>query len=299
MDQPQSMLPRPSISPSEVKERTALRASLLQELSRELRKLDPVPSFDGPGYMRGHVAFEGASDQQGQILAWLIDYLKSQPGPRLEAASVGAGSGILDVPMLESVCAHKQVHYTVFEPFEAQCERFQERAAALCASSALELLIECKSLEQVEPGRAFDVVLAIHSIYSFQGLEEAVERLLRITRPGGELVIAVAPLEQMNQLSELFWQSHHDGALGFEEQVGRALSNLGVAHTNQRIDACLEVAMDDPGRSDIVDFLTQCPLGQCPEQIQQLVLRYLEATGDSDPSQLRVPHPVHMLRVRK
>lgn len=279
--------------------RSASRARLLAHTVERIAALDEVPSYDGAGYMRGHVAFEGASDQQGQILDWLIAFATKHAGATFEAASVGAGSGILDVPMLEAVCQTKRVEYTVFEPFEAQCRKFEQRAAHVTESDRLALSVECAKIEEVAPERQFDVVFSIHSIYSFEGLEQAVARLIQMTRPGGELVIAVAPLEQMNQLAEAFWQPQHEGDLGFEEQVVAALRSLGADFSQERIDAELQVSLECEELLDIASFLVQCPLEQCPEDLRALVLEYLQVCGRSTARELVIPHPVQILRVRR
>lgn len=281
--------------------RSASRARLLAQIADQIATLGEVPAYDGTGYMRGHVAFEGASDQQGQILDWLIAFASKRAGEVFQAASVGAGSGILDVPILEAVSQAKRVDYTVFEPFEAQCDKFEKRAAHLIESRGdrLALSVECAKIEEVAPERQFDVVFSIHSIYSFEGLEQAVARLIQLTRPGGELVIAVAPLEQMNQLAEVFWQPQHEGDLGFEEQVVAALRSLGADFSEERIDAELEVSLDSEDLMDIASFLVQCPLEQCPGELKALVLEYLKVCGRSQGRELVIPHPVQMLRVRR
>ncbi len=279
--------------------RSASRTRILAQIASQIGKLEEVPAYDGAGYMRGHEAFEGASDQQGQILNWLIKFAKKRPGEAFEAASVGAGSGILDVPILEAVCQAKRVEYTVFEPFEAQCRKFEQRAAHLSGSDRLDLSVECAKVEEVAPERQFDVVFSIHSIYSFEGLEQAVARLIQLTRPGGELVIAVAPLEQMNQLAEVFWQPQHEGDLGFEEQVLAALRSLDADFSGERIDAELKVSLNSEDLLDIASFLVQCPLEQCPAMLRALVLEYLQACGRSKGRELVIPHPVQILRVRR
>lgn len=277
--------------------RSVAREALLARIAEQIECIVTIPSLDGPGYMRGHVAFESASDQQGKILDWLVRRLESDSRPELGVVSVGAGSGILDVPMLEAVCRHKRVRYTVVEPFEEQCAKFSERASGLTDSANLEVSIECSTLQRTDFRGQFDFVLAIHSVYYFEELEPALAKLCEMVRPDGEVVIAVAPREEMNRLSELFWRPQHDGSLWFEEDVVAALDRMKISYASERIDARLDASPGAPEWIDIASFLVQSPLRELPSELERLVLDYLEVGGRAEGSSLAVPHPVTMLRV--
>ncbi|MEO0649070.1 MAG: class I SAM-dependent methyltransferase [Planctomycetota bacterium] len=274
------------------------QAALLAAIADRVRAHGHVPALDGPQYMAGHIAFEGSSDQQGRILRWLIERLAQEPGPSIDVLSIGAASGILDVPLLESVEAPTQVRYVVVEPFEEQCAAFEARARALRAKPNIDLEIRCETLAATPADRAYDLVLAIHSIYYVEDLEASLTKLRQLLRPGGELVIAVAPCEAMNQLAEIFWRPQRDGVVWFEQDVTRLLEADRVPFSLERIDAQLRMEPHGDASADIANFLVHSPLGEYGSDLSPLVLEYLERVGASKAGELSIPHPVSMIRVR-
>jgi hypothetical protein len=249
--------------------------------------------------MRGHVAFESSSGQQAQILAWLIDDLRATEADHLSIASVGAGSGILDVPMLLEVARVKQIDYMMLEPFAEQCAAFERHVASALNPGNPRVEIVQATLEELETDRRFQRVLAIHSAYYFADLALALQQLLELTASGGELTVAIAPCEAMNRLAELFWLPQQAGRVWFEEDVLRQLDVLGVEPTRERIDAHLVFDPKGPTAIDIVSFLIQSPLASLGSAERELVFAYLHEVGEMRGDQLAIPHPVSILRIRK
>lgn len=272
---------------------------LLSTISERVASHGSVRSLDGARYMAGHIAFEGNSDQQARILRWLVERLVQDPRSSLDVASIGAGSGILDVPLIDAVRATKPIRYTVVEPFEEQCAAFAKRAAALLASPDVTLEIRNEDLAAVPETEQFDLVLAIHSIYYVPDLGDSIRKLLRLTRPGGELVLAVAPCEAMNQLAEIFWRTQLESPIWFLEDVERELAATGVAYRTDRIDSHLDFELDHPSLADIANFLVHAPLDEMGPELGPLVLEYLHEVGRKSGSRLAVPHPVEIVRITR
>ena len=275
--------------------------ALLRPLSDAIAADREFPPLEGSEYMRSHVAFEAASDQQERIRAWLRGRLLEHPGPRVDVASVGAGSGILDVPLIEAVSAHRELRYHVVEPVEAQCEALKRRAEAqLGDDRAVDLSVECAPVEELIPSRTFDFVLAIHSTYYFADLPAALDTLLAMVRPGGRLLLGIAPREEMNRLAELFWSSQVDEPLQFEPELRALLSERVRALSVERIDARLTIAQHDHALEDVASFLIQTPLDALEPSLRAGVLDYLHAVGETRASgELEIPHPVSMIEARR
>lgn len=272
----------------------------LQRLADAIDASRAFPALEGRDYMRSHVAFEAASDQQDRIRTWLRTRLLADRRRSLDVASVGAGSGILDVPLIEAVSARKALTYHVVEPVEAQCEALLARAEEhLEDEQSVELSVECSSIEELVPKRSYDYVLAIHSTYYFADLEAALTKLLAMVRPDGRLLLAIAPREEMNQLAELFWASQLDQPLQFERELTDLLTPLVASLDVERIDASLSVQPEGRSVEDVASFLIQTPLEQLDAELREGVLGYLREVGGQDLDHtLEIPHPVTMLEVR-
>jgi SAM-dependent methyltransferase len=259
------------------------------------------PPLVGADYLRAHVAFESASDQQDRIRRWLVGRLLAAEGAGLDVASVGAGSGILDVPLIERVSASKSLRYQVFEPVAEQCEAFAARAQERLADrDRIELAIECAGIERAPDAAAFDHVLAIHSTYYFDDVEASLEKLLGMTREGGELLVAVAPREAMNRLAEPFWGPQVEDALQFDTHVIDALERLGAELEVERIDAELVLDPADPRADDVASFLIQTSVEALDADRRAAVHESIRAVSrELAGGALAVPHPVSMLAARR
>jgi len=251
--------------------------------------------------MRCHVAFENASNQQAQILETLAERLGRAGRSELSVVSVGAGSGILDVPLMARLAERADVRYCVIEPLEEQCVRLRERFAAAGLEGRVELTVYNGVLDDFLPGLQFDHVLAIHSIYYMPDLARSLESLANLRSPRGELIVCVAPLEEMNLLAQVFWSPQRPHALWFERDVEEHLEVRGEALTRTRIEGRLDldasVLEASCTKTDIVDFLIQAPLEKQPRAVRELVAGYLELVSRSDEDGISVPHPAVLFEV--
>lgn len=249
--------------------------------------------------MRTHVAFETASSQQGKILDWLVEDALRLPQDDVAFASVGAGSGILDVPLLDRLHRNKTVRYTVVEPVAAQCDRFRERAQRALGSDGPAISYNTKNLCDVEQDVTFDTVLSIHSIYYMDDLDGALDSLLAMRRHGsGRLVIAVAPKCAMNRLAEVFWEGQVADQVWFAPDVAGRVEERGLEFTATTIHGQLTIpAACAPVQNDILSFLIQTRFDRLPQSTRKTVSSYLEEVGERVGDRLIVPHPVDVLTV--
>ncbi|MCR9244221.1 MAG: class I SAM-dependent methyltransferase [bacterium] len=270
-------------------------SDLLDRISQAAQSRSVVRPLSGEQYMRSHVAFESASDQQSKILRWLTDDLLASESKEFSVASIGAGSGILDVPLLRAVCQNKRVEYSAVEPFEEQCRAFEQRAAESLDPDNPRLTIINSMLGRMPHGLQFDYVLSIHSVYYFEDLRRALEQMLALRKPGGQLTIAVAPCEAMNRLSEIFWRPQQEGNVWFQADVERELGALGMKWESARIEGALTFDKASNDATDIVSFIVQCPIDQLPEEDRDMIFSYIQMVGEECDGRLSVPHPVSIL----
>jgi SAM-dependent methyltransferase len=271
---------------------------IIDEIRSHVGDGSSVRSLSGPDYMRCHVAFENASNQQSQILHWLVDTLTNHAAPTLSIASVGAGSGILDIPLLRALCVEKTVEYTVVEPVAEQASEFARRATDAFSGTNPSLRFLGLKLEELDTSAHHDFVLAIHSIYYMEDVGTALDRLLRMRKPDGRLIVALAPREDMNELARVFWAPQLDQRVWWDRDAEQHLRSRDKHYHPFRINA--ELKIPRPGESaasDILSFLVQTRFDRLSETVQDLVTAYLRLVGNDDGQQLAVPHPVTILTV--
>lgn len=274
------------------------RLDLLESLRGHMAERSVIPKLTEAGYMRGHVAFEASSDQQAAILAWLTEYSCAVDAPRLAMASIGSGSGILDVPMLQGIASRRGLDYLAVEPFAEQCQAFENRLAKATGLGDTRVEIVQATLEELQTERRFHRVLAVHSIYYVPELAAALSKMRELTAKGGEMMIAVAPFEDMNRLAEVFWGPQQVESICFEKDVVDAVEDFGAEMAIERIDAELIFDPEGPEAGDIISFLIQCPLEDLHPPEVEAVFSYLHEVGEERGDRLAVPHPVSMIRLR-
>jgi hypothetical protein len=272
--------------------------AILQEIRELLGPEAETPPLNGPDYMRCHVAFEGASDQQDQIRSALTQVLLSAPQADLSVASIGAGSGILDVPMLRDVCASKRVDYTVVEPVPEQCVQFEQRVRATLAPDNPTLHFENRLLCEVPVTRRYDFVLAIHCLYYMDDLKAAVGHLLSMCKFPGTAIIAMAPLGFMNRLASVFWAPQLAGSVTFDTDVAKNLKERNAGYRESTVQARLAIPMDEgPEADDILSFLIQTRFDALDPAVRNLIRSYVRTVGTIGKEEIFLPHPVTMLSV--
>lgn len=267
---------------------------LLQQMRDQVGCIQSMPEVLDDDYMHCHTAFEKASDQQGQILDWLVDRLTAGGRSSLSILSVGAGSGILDIPLIASIARKTDLRYFVIEPIEEQCRRFGAMFYASQLEAKVDLRIINATLEDADIRSQFDYVLAIHSGYYMPNLGRSIGRMMDVRRPGGKLVLAVAPLEEMNLLADLFWSRQCSHRIWFAKDVEECLVQRGEDATRTRLSGTLRFA---PSDSQVIDFLIQTQGNKLPQDTYALVTQYLKSVSTSPATNLEIPHPVTLFEV--
>jgi SAM-dependent methyltransferase len=95
-----------------------------------------------------------------------------------------------------------------------------------------------------EPARSFDAAVAVVSLHHVEPLEESIEKLAQLVRPGGVLVVDEFDVDELDERAARWWIERRrelgleapDGAAGLVEEmrghihpVGRIYELLGAA----------------------------------------------------------------------
>jgi len=242
-------------------------------------------------FLETHVAFEGASTQQRQILAAL-----SQPkGPAPESVlSIGCGSGILDVPLARRLSARGPLRYVGLDPNPSHCRIFRRELRA----HGVEGDAIASDFETHETPARFDLVLMVHTHYYLRDVPRELARAAALLRPNGRLVLAAAPREALNRLAQLFWPDRPEAELWFSEELEALFERAGVEAPAHRIEGRLDVTPCFRGTElgvAIRDFVAQVDTRALSDRLVAHIDETLRAMSRKEADgRWTAPHPVDL-----
>jgi SAM-dependent methyltransferase len=221
--------------------------------------------------------------------------------------SVGCGSGILDLPLIQAFDEEVQslgdsgrddgvvIHYTGIDPNPVACARFRDEFRKLEIPS-IELSVLEETVETHRQDQLVDLTHVVHSLYYFADPAVSLQSLIERVADHGELVIFQAPKGELNLLANCFWEEHTKDAIWFSDELDEHLQSMRISFTRSRLDA--EVDITDCFQSDcskgrlLFDFLVQSDCNELPEPIRNRVLDYLRTISRIDDGKVLAPHPV-------
>jgi len=226
----------------------------LNALKTQLSK-EAVEPLNGANYEVAHQAFEAASPQRQLLGDWLnkkLGSLEHKNESDISWLSIGCGAGHLDLPLL-SQHGGRLARYVGLEPNPSHIELIAPRI-----SDVPQAQLVASTLEDWSSDERFDLVTAIHVIYYADDADVFLKDALAACRPSGETVIAVAPLNAMNRMAEIFWSAQSVTAT-FSDALEQKLRTLGRLYERQRIEAgiLLSAYESDINGQHILDFTVQ------------------------------------------
>lgn len=291
---------------------------MLNDLKRSLQAIQPTPLSD-ERFDQSHEWFEGQSNQQAQILAWLQRFgerqlerrgLQSEEGQdAFRVLSVGCGSGILDLPLVKTLAEHADaqqdavaIHYAGIDPNPVACKRFRSDFESLGISS-VDLSVHEETVESYEHNQKVDLTHVVHSMYYFADPADSLTTLIDQVADEGELVIFQAPKGELNRLADCFWQGHLDDPIWFSAELDQHLQQTGISFTRSRLDAEVDVtACFDRECQEgqlTFDFLVQSDCQDLSEPIRDQVLDHLRSISRVDAGKILAPHPVDVFVIHQ
>jgi hypothetical protein len=132
--------------------------------------------------------------------------------------------------------------------------------------------------EDYQPSRAYELVLAIHSLFGIDG-SDVVDRLLSLRSTGGRLIVASnAQNSLLGQLKRIADIGYTEGRLEVDNVRSR-LAELGVPYRVERFSthwAVREEELEDTGTL-LEEWLALGEFDQLPEDAQR---RFRDVLGD-------------------
>ena len=271
--------------------------AVLQRLRKALARWSEPSQLSDARFDQTHEHFERSSNQQLEILAWLKQLVRRHFASidPLKILSVGCGNGILDNPLIECLAMNSErLDYTGVDPSDVACRRFRHGFETMKLPN-VRLDVREQQIEALRSTERFDLVHAVHSLYYFSDPAATLERLIRLLRPAGRLVIVQAPHAELNQLANCFWSRHTQSRIWFSDCLAQHLAERDVRFTRHRIDGWVDVSRCfHAGCSRgtmLLDFITQSDCRQLHDSIRELCLSYLQTISRREADRLLVAHP--------
>jgi SAM-dependent methyltransferase len=198
----------------------------------------------------------------------------------------------------------EQVKYLGIEPNPLEATEFLKRMQAQSVGQmAVDTSVLVEKFGERSLDAAFDLILFVHSIYYLDDRNEAIDAALSALKPGGVLIIVVAPDESLNVIANLIWQRQMGQKSFFSDDLRRHFDARGIDYSETRIAANLDAtagfnSTSQEGR-DIIDFTVQTRMALLPEPLQHDISEFLLSTSKIEDGNTYLPHPVDVFCCRK
>lgn len=283
---------------------TSHQSKIIGSIDRAVTDLAQIHSLDDSYYAQCLEIFEANSDQRLGLLSWLETNIVARMSQDANAIlSVGCGTGAFDECILRYARERmKQVTYLGIEPNEVSAAEFSQTMDKQASDQVNVGVLLQKFGEQVFEDQ-FDLILFVHSIYYLEDRNDAIDAALKALKPGGELIIVIAPDEALNTVANLMWQHQMEQKSWFSDDVRAHFDARGLDYGETRIGATLSAngcfgEATEVGRN-ILDFIVQTRLDELPAALRNDISKFLMSITHGLGVNPCLPHPVDIFRCQK
>jgi SAM-dependent methyltransferase len=283
---------------------TSHQSKMIGSIDRAVTDLKQIHPLNNSYYAQCLEIFEANSDQRLGLLGWLEANVVSKMSQDANAIlSVGCGTGAFDEQILGYARARmNQVTYLGIEPNEIAAAEFLQTMGSQTSNQVDVSVLVQKFGEQIFEN-TFDLILFVQSIYYLEDRNEAIDAALQALKPGGELVIVIAPDEELNTIANLMWQRQMEQKSWFSDDVRAHFEARGLEYGETRVSANLNAnecfgESTEEGRN-IVDFIVQTRADQLPTGLRDDISEFLISISQEQGKTTCLPHPVDIFRCKK
>ena len=283
---------------------TSHQSKIIGSIDRAVTELAQIRPLNNSYYAQCLEIFETNSNQRPGLLDWLEANIVAKMSRGANAIlSVGCGTGAFDECVLRFARARMEhVTYLGVEPNKISGAEFSQTMGKQASDQVDVSLLLQKFGEKVFENQ-FDLILFVHSIYYLEDRNDAIDAALKALKPGGELVIVVAPDEELNTIANLMWQRQMDQKSWFSSDVRAHFDARGIVYDETRVSAFLDAKecfgeTTEVGRN-IVDFIVQTRVDRLPPGLREDISDFLMSITNSPGASPILPHPVDIFRCKK
>ena len=255
---------------------------MIGSIDRAVTDLKRIHPLTNSYYAQCLEIFEANSDQRLGLLGWLEANVVSKMSQDANAIlSVGCGTGTFDEHILGYALERmNQITYVGIEPNEIAAADFLKTMGSQ-TSNQVDVSVLVQKFGEQTFEIAFDLILFVQSIYYLEDRNDAIDAALQALKPGGELVIVIAPDEELNTIANLMWQRQMEQESWFSDDVRAHFEARGLKYSETRVSANLNAnecfgESTEEGRN-ILDFIVQTRADQLPTGLRNDISEFLGA----------------------
>ena len=278
---------------------TADQRGLIDSIDRSVASLERVNALNNEDYARCLEVFEANSNQRLGLLNWLeANVLSKMAKSANSILSVGCGTGAFDEKILQYLSGRMEhVEYVGIEPNALEAGEFLKRMQALSPDQIdADVSVLVEKFGDRSFGKDFDLIVFVQSIYYLGDRNGAIDAALKALRPGGVVIIAVAPDESLNTIANLIWQRQMGQKSWFSDDMRHHFDTRGISYSETRISANLNAtacfSSESQDGKNIIDFIVQTRTDRLPETLQQNISEFLLSISEAEDGNTCLPHPV-------
>ncbi len=278
---------------------TSDQRGMIDSIDRSVASLERVNSLNNEDYARCLEVFEANSNQRFGLLNWLeANVLSKMTKSANSILSVGCGTGAFDEKILQYLSGRMEhVEYVGIEPNVLEAGEFLKRMQAQSSDQTdADVSVLVEKFGDRSFGKDFDLIVFVQSIYYLGDRNSAIDAALKALRPGGVVVIAVAPDESLNTIANLIWRRQMGQKSWFSDDMRHHFDTRGIAYSETRISANLNATAcfisESQDGKNIIDFIVQTRTDRLPETLQKNISEFLLSISEADDGNRCLPHPV-------
>ena len=277
---------------------------MIGSIDRAVTDLKRIHPLTNSYYAQCLEIFEANSDQRLGLLGWLEANVVSKMSQDANAIlSVGCGTGTFDEHILGYALERmNQITYVGIEPNEIAAADFLKTMGSQ-TSNQVDVSVLVQKFGEQTFEITFDLILFVQSIYYLEDRNDAIDAALQALKPGGELVIVIAPDEELNTIANLMWQRQMEQESWFSDDVRAHFEARGLKYSETRVSANLNAnecfgESTEEGRN-ILDFIVQTRADQLPTGLRNDISEFLMSICEEQGTTKSLPHPVDIFRYKK
>jgi SAM-dependent methyltransferase len=229
------------------------------------------------------------------MLDWLEKHFLPQLGPEpVSFLSIGAGTGIFDVPILQQLLRRNlHVRYEGIDPNQDVLRLLGESLRPLACRN-LKASISLSGFESYSSQEKFNFILLVHTHYFFYDLRKNLQKAWNLVEDGGNIVLYSALDVFLSQFFKVTFQNNYGHPPWLSHQVQEALTALNIPFRREPIRATLDVSgcfCDDQNTvNDLLSFIVHADASQTPGK--DFLVVCLKQNAKLEDGRYLVSHPV-------
>ncbi|NES68823.1 MAG: class I SAM-dependent methyltransferase [Okeania sp. SIO2D1] len=260
-------------------------------------------------YMEGQIAYRSQQNEQEMILKATFQVIEKHK-PSQESytiLSIGCGSGLFEKPFLTKLLElNKSIHFVGIDPNKVECIKTEEWCHELSTikPEKFRFKIHPIKLEKFESSQSFDVILLIHSFYSFSEIESSFQKINELLREEGIVIIVIAIKTEFRELLYYVNQRLYQRSIIFSDDLYQFFSEHNISVHQEIIESPLNITKcfqkDSQLGKHLLDFIVGANTTYFSPSQLQVLLDYLSNNSQKlEGGEIMIPNSVSFYYFQK